>query len=69
LTQHVFFEWPRPSRDFSLLNFKALESFLAALPQSIHRPLLLAPGYALHYKFSESLSAASFQKFAKRGYE
>lgn len=58
----VYLDWPRPSVTFGLLNYRSLESWLAAYPAAAFRVLVFAPTYALHYKFADALSVMTFQK-------
>ena len=65
----IYLDWPRPSADFGLLNYRSLESWLSVYPAASVRCLLFAPQYALNYKFADILSPMQFQKYQKRGYD
>jgi len=67
----VYLDWPVEDHRFGYENFKSLESLLAIYPNAAYRFLLPAPREALatNRKLGNLLSALTFSKYRKRGYD
>jgi hypothetical protein len=58
----VFWYWAATSDSFTLLNYKAFESGLAAFPDAMHKQVLLANAQAHYYRCARARAAVVQEK-------
>lgn len=65
----AFMDWGRGNLAFTLSNYRALESVLAHMPNTVLRVQSIAPTSAAMYRYANTLSWTQFKKYLKRGYD